>query len=133
MVALNPEALVKLYEASIERGESRTIFRGIDLSGKTLFSERLSCIDWVDCDLSGCTFDNCDLRGSAFIECSLNRARFVRCAVYGSEFPDDSTLHLRDCRKTLCGCKKPCPSCLLVKNSESLLFGELAIGSQVTW
>jgi uncharacterized protein YjbI with pentapeptide repeats len=101
LAALEVSDVSAIYQLSDENGESRTRFRCSDLRGKVVAGLVLHCSDWIECELSGAIFRDCDLRGADFSSSVCSRARFERCSMYGCYLPDDASIELMACRKSL--------------------------------
>lgn len=101
LIFAEPEQVANLYETSAENGEPRTLFKCLDLRGRTFIGLTLLCSDWVECDLSGSFFIDCDLRGASFADSELRNLVFRRCSMYGCDLPDDASIKLFDCIKIL--------------------------------
>ncbi len=100
---MEPEEILNLYKYSLESGEKRTKFDGLQMHGKHFTSCDLRCVDWGRSDLSHSLFNDCDLRGSDFADVKMTRAKLVRCRVFDCKFPPDPTIEFIDCQHQLFG------------------------------
>ena len=92
------QEIQNLYELSLERGESRTDFSGLDFSNIHVKGIDLRCCDFDDTNLSNTIFEDCDLRGSCFQGAKSERAKFIHCLIFDCEFPE-TYVKLCDCRE----------------------------------
>jgi uncharacterized protein YjbI with pentapeptide repeats len=100
-VALLTERVIEMYDQSADEGESRALFKCLDLRGQRFQSVVLHCSDWIECDLRHCVFIDCDLRGASFVHSELANATFERCAMYCCELPDDDSITIANCTDVL--------------------------------
>lgn len=77
----------ELYQRSVDMGESRTDFKELDIADQTVRGLKLSCVDFINCDLSNTTFIDCDLRGTAFDKSEMKNVKLIRCQIYDCKFP----------------------------------------------
>ena len=120
---MNTSDIEDLFRESLERGEARTIFRGLDLSRKTFVDQTLSCVDFRDCNLTGTTFIRCDVRGSDFSASRMRRVTFRGCMVFGCLFPAERVI-FEDCIRSqtkMCPQKEPSRHETLLKVVSGLL------------
>lgn len=98
----------ELFEASIDDSESRTVIRGLNLIGERFEGLRLSCVDFIDCDLSGSEFIECDLRGSTFDTSRMHKVTVIRSHIFACSFPkDDPSIKLENCCREIVGSITP--------------------------
>lgn len=93
--------LAGLFEQSVEIGEARTQIKGLDFSDLTISDQKLSCVDFIDCNFTRVLFDSCDLRGSDFSMSKMYSITFRQCAIYACEFPSTKgSITFEDCVET---------------------------------
>ena len=93
--------LAVLFQRSVDNGEGRTQVKGLNFSALTISDQKLSCVDFIDCDFTRVLFDSCDLRGSDFSKSKMYSTTFRQCATYACEFPDTKGgITFEDCIET---------------------------------
>jgi uncharacterized protein YjbI with pentapeptide repeats len=93
--------LTALFQQSVDNGEVRTQIKGLNFSDLTISDQKLSCVDFIDCNFTRVLFDSCDLRGSDFSMSKMYSTTFRQCAIYACEFPDaKGSITFEDCVET---------------------------------